>query len=116
MSDPKSIPQEAESIGDEIVSGVKAFVQEVETDIVEDAEAAWGWLKAEFDKLEPEILADLKAAIQIALTEALSGGSAGSVVTDVLNILARDGMEVLNAVKTDVLVATVGLTTAKATS
>lgn len=113
MSDPATPAAAAESIGAEIVADAKAFIQNAETTIVADAEAAWSWLKNELAALEPAVLADLKVAVATAATEALSTGSTGSAVTDTLNILARDGIAVVNQVKTDVLTAVVGLTTAK---
>lgn len=113
MSDPTNPAAVAESIGAEIVADGKAFIQSVETTIATDAEAAWNWLKNELAILAPEVLADLKAAVATAANEAISAGSSGSVVTDTLNILARDGVAVLNQVKSDVITAVVGLTTAK---
>lgn len=113
MSDPATPAAAAESIGAEIVADAKAFIQNAETTIAVDAEAAWNWLKNELDALAPEVLADLKAAVAAAANEAISAGSSGSVVTDTLNILARDGVAILNQVKSDVVSAVVGLTTAK---
>jgi hypothetical protein len=112
MSDPANPATVAQSIGSEIVADGEAFIQSVETTLAADAEAAWSWLKAELAALEPTVLADLKAAVTVAATEALSTGSSGSIVTDTLNILARDGQAVLAKVKSDVITATVGLTTA----
>lgn len=102
-----------ESLGEEIVADAKAFIQSAETDLIADAEAAGAWLMAELRALEPMVLADLKVAVSSAVTEAVSTGSAASTVTDTLNILARDGMDVLAKVKSDVVVAVVGLTSAK---
>lgn len=112
MSDPANPAAVAQSIGSEILADGKAFIQSAETTIAVDAEAAWNWLKAELASLEPVVLADLKAAVAAAASEALSAGTTGSVVTDTLNILARDGQAVLAQVKSDVITATVGLTTA----
>lgn len=103
------------SLGTEIETDAKAFIQNVETDIVQDAEAAYTWLKAEYALLSPEVLADLKAAIGIALNAALSGASTGSIVADTLTALYADGAAVLSQVKSQVVVASVGLTTAKPT-
>lgn len=111
MTDP--VAAAAQSIGAEIVADAKAFIQRAETTIVDDAEAAWSWLKNELAALEPAVLDALKVAVATAVTEALSTGSSGSAVTDTLNILARDGMDVLNKVKSDVVTAVVGLTAAK---
>lgn len=102
----------AESLGEEIVADGKAFIQRVETDVVQDAEDAYAWLKKEYAALSPEILADLKTAVGAAVTEALSGGGTGAIVADALTILARDGAAILAQVKSEVVTATVGLTAA----
>jgi len=110
MSDPAS---SAASLGSEIVTDGKAFIQNVETDLVQDAEAAYTWLKAEYALLSPEIKADLKAAMALAVETALSGASGGSIVADTLTALYADGASVLNQVKSQVVTASVGLTTVK---
>lgn len=111
MSDPAAATQ-AESLGEEITSDAKAFIQRAETDLITDAEDAYAWLKAEYALLSPEVLADLKSAAAAAVTEALSGGGTGVIVADALTILARDGAAILAQVKSTVVTATVGLTAA----
>lgn len=113
MSDAATPAAAATSIGAEITADVKAFIQNAETDLTADMEAAWAWVKNELAALEPTVLADLKTAVATAATEALSSGSSSSVVTDTLNILARDGLDVLGKVKSDVVTAVVGMTTAR---
>lgn len=113
---PNPVTIAAESIGQEIVGDVKAFIQNTETELSADLEAAWIWLKNELAALEPTVLADLKAAVAAAFEDALSSGTSGSVVTDTLNVLARDGQAILSQVKTDVVTAVVGMTTAKPVS
>ena len=100
------------SLGQEIVSDAKAFIQSAETAIDADAEAAYAWLKSELTVLAPEVLADLKSAVLTAFTSALSGASSGSIVADTLTALANDGAAVLSQVKSSVVTAVVGLTTA----
>jgi hypothetical protein len=102
----------ATSIGAEIAADGEAFIQSAEADLTTVMEAAWVWVKNELAALEPAVLADLKTAVATAATEAIATGSTGSVVTDTLNILARDGTAVLTQVKSDVVTAVVGLTTA----
>lgn len=93
----------------------QSFIQSTETTIVQDAEAAYAWLKAELAKLEPTVAADLKAAVQEAVKDVLENGDGLTVtVADVLDVLARDGEEILAQVKSDVVSAVVGLTTASA--
>jgi hypothetical protein len=97
----------------EIEDAAKAFIAEIGTDIRDDALRAFEWLKDEVAALEPQIRLDLKDAIRQAVMDATSGaGTTGSIVADTLTILARDGGEVVNKVKSDVLTALVGLTTA----
>lgn len=112
MSDPANPTSAVENIGEEIVSDVKAFIQSAETTLTTDIEAAWSWLKSELAILAPEVLADLKAAVAAAAADAVTAGNAGSIVSDTLTALARNGEAVLAQVKTDVINAVVGLTTA----
>lgn len=105
--------QPDQSIGEELLADAKTFISDAETGLLDDIHAAWNWLKAELGKLEPVVLADLKAAVSLAANDALVGGSAESIVADTLTALARSGAEVLAQVKTDVVVAVVGLATAK---
>lgn len=112
MSDPANPAASAESLGSEIVADGKAFIQRVETDLVQDAEDAYAWLKSEYALLAPTVLTDLKLAASAAVTEALSGAGTGSIVADALTILARDGAAILSQVKSEVVTATVGLTAA----
>ncbi len=104
-----------DSISDDIQkaeTNVVAFIHNVETDLITDAQAAWVWLQGELSALEPTVLADLKSAVSSAAKEAVSGtASAGGIVADTLTILARDGLDVLSKVKSDVITAVVGLTT-----
>lgn len=105
----------AESILEEVGEEVKAFIQNAETTLLEDVQAAGAWLKNELEALAPEIVADLKAAVSSAVKEVAAGTSAGDTVANVLTILARDGVAVLAQVKSDVVTAVVGLTSAPAT-
>jgi len=114
MSSPATPAAAAASLGQEILADGQALIQRVETDIVQDAEAGYAWLKAEYALLSPEILSDLKGAIGIALSTALSGASSGSIVADTLTALYADGAAVLSQVKSEVVTATVGLTANKA--
>lgn len=101
-------------IGTAISSDAKAFVQTVETDLKQDALAAFSWLKGELEKIEPAVLAQIKSAINEILTDLEQGEGMGVATADVLTILARDGLQDALAVKSDVLTALIGLTTAKA--
>ena len=116
MPDPANPATAAASIGEEIVADAKAFIQNVETTLTTVIELAWAWLKSELALLEPVVLADLKAAVATAAADAVASGSSASIVTDTLNVLARDGQAVLGQVKSDVVNAVVGLTTAKPTA
>lgn len=113
MSNPATPAAAAQSIGAEIVTDVKNFISTAETVLTDDMEAAWGWLKKELALLEPVVLADLKAAVVAAAADAAASGSTSSIVTDTLNILARDGTAVLAQVKSDVVTAVTALGTAK---
>jgi hypothetical protein len=106
----------AAGIGAEITGAATSFISRVETELTTDIEDAWSWLKGELASLEPAVLADLKSAVSIAATDALAGGSSASIVSDTLTALARNGAAVLAQVKTDVVTAVVGLTTAKPTA
>lgn len=97
------------------IANVKAFVQREETVLEQDAQDAYAWLKSELAALEPTVVADLKAAVSAAVTEARAGATGGSILADSLTILARDGLDILYSVKTDVLNAVVGLTAATPT-
>lgn len=95
-----------------IISSGKAVIQRVETDALQDVEAGYLWLKGELTKLEPTILADLKADVQKALQDALAGGStAGSIVADVLDLLSNQGSGVLQSVESSVLTAFIAFVT-----
>lgn len=107
------------SVGDELetdFSEVKAFIQREGTVLLQDVDNGILWLKNELMQLAPEVQADLKVAVGSAATEAMDGATSGSIVADTLTILARDGAAVLSQVKSDVLTAVVGLTTAKPAS
>lgn len=105
-----------ENLIQEAEAAVKAFIQNVETTLIQDAEAAGAWLLAELKALAPEVLSDLKAAVAAAAQEAISGAGAGNTVADTLTILARDGADILAQVKSEVVSAVVGLTTVKPTA
>lgn len=99
-----------------IGNAVKAFVANAETTLEADANLAWDWLKLELAKIEPTILAQVKAAINEVAVDLESGETAGVAMADVLTVLARDGIQDVMAVKTDVLNALIGLTTASPAS
>ena len=109
MSDPANPTAAAESIGQEIVSGVKTFMSDAETDLTADMEDAYTWLKGELAALEPTVLADLKTAVVTAGTNLLAGGTVGATTADVLTQLSADGAAVLASVKSSVVEAVVGL-------
>lgn len=103
-------------IEDEVKKDVVLFIDTAEHDLITIAQSAYAWVQHELSLLAPEVLADLKGAVQSAAAEAVSkglnAGTTGTVVTDTLNILARDGMDILAQVKSDVITAVVGLVTA----
>jgi hypothetical protein len=111
MSSPATPAAAAQSIISQVETDATTFIENTETVLAQDMEAAWTWVKAELAALEPTVLADLKAAVQLAVTTALSGASSGSVVADTLTALAADGASVLSQVKSSVVQAVVGLTT-----
>jgi hypothetical protein len=109
MSDPAPPAAAAESIGQEIETGIKTFISNAETDLAADMEDAYTWLKGELAALEPTVLADLKVAVVTAGTNLLAGGTVGATTADVLTQLAADGSAVLASVKSSVVEAVVGL-------
>lgn len=105
MTDLATIEQEAVADG-------KAFIATAEADVKAIASASWNWLLAELEKIEPTVLAQVKSAINEVATDLEEGETAGVALADVLTVLARDGLEDVMAIKTDVLSALIGLTTA----
>jgi hypothetical protein len=91
---------------------LRSFIQNVGTDLLEDAHAAWEWLLAELAKLAKEALDALKTAIQQALGSAASGKPISEIVADTLTILYRDFETLAAQISSDVVTALVGLTTA----
>lgn len=99
------------------ITAVKLWIQNAETTVVVDVENAYNWLKTELAALEPTVAADLKAAVNAALNDAVAGGSTlGTIVADTLDILANDGTGILSKVKSNVVTTLIGLTASPAIS
>lgn len=99
------------------ITAVKLWIQNAGTTVVVDVENAYNWLKTELAALEPTVAADLKAAVNAALNDAVAGGSTlGTVVADTLDILANDGTGILSKVKSNVVTTLIGLTASPAIS
>lgn len=99
--------------GKDDLQQLRTFIEDVGTDLLETANAAWEWLKAELAKLTARALAVLKSAIQSALASAGAGRPLGEVVADTLTILYREARDIFDEFKSDVVQAMVGLTVAR---
>jgi len=100
---------------DDIVE-LRAFIQNVGTDLLEDAQQAWEWVKSEVAKLAKEAWAALKTAIQQAMGSIGAGKPLGEVVADTLTILYRDFQQFAAEISSDLITALVGLTTVRKTA
>lgn len=94
----------------ELKEAAGAFIHDAEKSLEDAATAGWHWLQNELAKLTDEVKTDLKAALVQAAGD---DKPIGEVVADTLTILARDGMDLVEQVGSDVIEALAGLTTVK---
>lgn len=102
--------------GKDDIQQLKDFLSDVGTDLLENAAAAWEWLKNELAKIK-QLFADGLEIIKAAINQAIGQfGSRplGELVADTLTILANTAKHIFDVTKSDVLTALIGLTAPKA--
>ena len=93
---------------------LSTFIRDIGTDLLEDAAAAWEWLKQEAKKITAlfaDAMVVIKAAVLKALGDVLTR-PLGEIVADTLTILYREARHIAEVVSSDFITALIGLTSA----